>query len=111
MFEWLDDRGVEFSSPRSLLFNVLCVDEVMIDRGMTEEQALDHVASLSAEEVDTYVSHLGFEPTFATSKREDPEVGTAARADSLDARCADARAASSAKAGATGPERQQENSL
>lgn len=65
IFGWLVDRGVEFSSPRSFYFNLMYVEEVMIDRSMSEAQALDRIAGLSDERVALGVARCCFDPAFA----------------------------------------------
>ncbi len=107
MFEWLSGQGVEFASPRSLLFNLGVVEDVMIERCSTVDKELDYCASLTDEDVRLLVSVLPIDPTF----KDERSGSVKAEAEGLDALCSDAIGASSAKGCADGPdaERQQED--
>ena len=52
IIDWLLAEGVEFESRRSMAFNKAYIQNVMIERDMTESQLLDEAAAWTDEDID-----------------------------------------------------------
>ena len=58
IIQWLVDEGVEFESERSMAFNRMYIQEVLIDQDATAEELLDMAASWTSEDITEILGYI-----------------------------------------------------